>query len=346
MKTRLRSVKLGEPQTFKNITILPLITLADGTFQYRTLGQALADWDIAITETSDRGSVLGLKVVNRSSSPILLVDGEEVTGSRENRALNTSILIKEVSETVIPVSCTEPGRGSYITRSFSESGHLMAQKPRARKTHSVHQSLEMTGTPMADQGEVWSGIKTLHAKARTRSPNSAMSDIYKAREDDLRQCDAIFEPVPNQVGLLAILNGRPAGLDLLSLTSAYARLHPKLVRSYTLQGLLDGVPGSGHQSKISARSPVEISTSNLQFPPPDVSYSDLAQSFLAEIQAAEAHSFPSAGHGADYRYRRLATPQPSQHFPLSGAALVHADEIIHAAFFRLENPGESDKMVP
>jgi hypothetical protein len=46
-------------------------------------------------------------VVNRANKPVLLIDGEELAGAKQNRVLNTSILIKEVSETKIPVSCTE-----------------------------------------------------------------------------------------------------------------------------------------------------------------------------------------------------------------------------------------------
>ena len=69
VQTRLQSVQFGEAQTYKNITILPLIAPADGTFQYRTLGEALATWDIAITEVSAAGSVPDLMVVNRANKP-------------------------------------------------------------------------------------------------------------------------------------------------------------------------------------------------------------------------------------------------------------------------------------
>jgi len=328
MKARLQSIQLGEAQTYKNITILPLITLVDGTFQYHTLGEALAAWEIAITETSDNGTVPELKVVNRSQSSILLVDGEEVAGAKQNRVLNTSILIKGVSETVIPVSCTEQGRWSYASQAFSESGNLMARKSRARKTRSVQASLESHGKHDSDQEEVWDGIHELQAKACFTSPTSAMSDVYKSQEDDLRQCDAIFQPVPNQIGLLAIIDGRPVGMDMLSLAAAYAKLHSKLVRSYTLEGLLDG-----HTSPATTGSvpPSAISAEPLT----------LAQAFLAEIQTAEVRPFPSIGHGTDFRYRSAVSPKspsPSPRFSFAGSALVHANEVIHAAFFRMDDP--------
>ena len=79
--------------------------------------------------------------------------------------------------------------------------------------------------------------------------------------------------------------------------------------------------------------------------------SALAQSFLAEITAADERQYPSVGHGTDYRYR-LVAPKPSeggspisasqlsafQRFSLTGSALVHQNEVIHAAFFRLDDP--------
>src|SRR5271169_3242479 len=170
VKSRLRSVQFGEVQTYKNIAILPLIAPTDGAFKYRTLGEALATWDIAITEVSAGGSVPELMVVNRANKPVLLIDGEELAGAKQNRVLNTSILLKKVSETKIPVSCTEQGRWSYASKAFSESGNVMNYRTRSMKTQSVHCSLETTGTYHSDQSEVWDGIAELQAKACAKSP--------------------------------------------------------------------------------------------------------------------------------------------------------------------------------
>lgn len=313
VKSRLQSVQFAEAQIYKNIAIVPLIAPADGTFQYRTLGEALATWDVAITEVSQAGSVPDLMVINRANKPVLLVDGEELAGAKQNRVLNTSILLKEVSETKIPVSCTEQGRWSYASKALSESGNVMAYKSRSRKTRSVHQSLECCGAPKSDQGEVWDGIAELQAKACAQSPTSAMSDVYKARDEDLRKCDELFKPVPNQVGLLAFIGGRLAGADTISLTAAYAKLHSKLVRSYTLEGLLDTKQETTPADTIASH----------------------AREFLEEIAAAEERQFPSVGHGTDHRFQGNA---------LAGTALVHENEVIHAAFFRLDDPEQPERM--
>ena len=140
-----------------------------------------------------------------------------------------------------------------------------------------------------------------------------MSDIYTAREEDLRQCDEIFKPVANQIGLLAFIGGKPAGADMVSLASPYAKLHPKLVRSYTLEGLVEANPKPASADGITSR----------------------AQAFLAEITTAEERQFASVGHGTDYRYKAKA---------LAATALVHEHEVIHAAFFRLDETDRPEHM--
>ena len=100
---------------------------------------------------------------------------------------------------------------------------------------------------------------------------------------------------------------------MVSLTAAYAKLHPKLVRSYTLEGLLD--------TKAKSTAPDAITSS--------------AQAFLDEILAAEERQFPSVGHGTDHRYKGKA---------LAGTALVHKNEVIHAAFFRMDETEQPDHM--
>ena len=177
IKTRLQSVQFGEPQTFKNIAIVPLIAPVDGTFQYRTLGEALAAGDLVITEISANGSVPELLVVNRGNKPVLLIDGEELAGAKQNRVLNTSILLKEASETKIPVSCTEQGRWSHTSKPFSESGNVTAYKSRSKKARSVHSSLESCGAHMSDQGEVWEGIAELQARACAPSPKIGRAHV-------------------------------------------------------------------------------------------------------------------------------------------------------------------------
>jgi hypothetical protein len=324
VKTRLESVQFAEPQFYKNITIVPLIAPSDGKLPYRTLAEALTTKDVAITEVSAAGSVPDLMVLNRADISVLLVDGEELAGAKQNRVLNTSILLKEISETKIPVSCTEQGRWSYSSTFFGDSGNIMAHKSRSRKTNSVYSSLMSTGSHRSNQAQVWGDIAELQFKACVQSPTSAMSDVYKAREENLLKCAEIFKPVANQIGLLGFIDGKPAGADMVSRKGAYAKLHPKLVRSYALEGLVE--------------SSSDSQSSTTEVPEPDV-FTAQARQFLQEIVATEERQFPSIGHGTDFRYRTCppaSSTNPPPLVTICGTALVHENEVIHAAFFRMD----------
>ena len=120
----LSSLALGPRRQYKNMAVVPLFSpLSDGP-EYLTLKEGLERDLATIAEVSLGGSVPRLKVVNRAELPVLLVDGEELIGARQNRVLNTSMLLKEKSETEIPVSCTEQGRWHYTSHHFGHAGHI------------------------------------------------------------------------------------------------------------------------------------------------------------------------------------------------------------------------------
>src|SRR4030042_5850467 len=154
----LSELEPGELKVFKNMGIIPLFSSIDGSPTYLTLKEALEKRFLTITEVSQGGSVPELKVVNKAEIPVLLLDGEELAGAKQNRVLNTTILLKENSGTIIPVSCTEEGRWAYASREFEESGHTMNRNVRSRKVSSVSRSLKESHVYNADQGAVWEGI--------------------------------------------------------------------------------------------------------------------------------------------------------------------------------------------
>jgi len=191
----LSSLRLGEPQTHRNIVVFPMIGTNNGDSRWLTLGEAIERQLLVVTEVSRSGSVPELIVINRTDRPVLLLDGEELIGARQNRVLNTTILLKEKSETIVPVSCTEQGRWSYVSAAFAEAKLVMASKMRAQKMRSVSESLAAAAGYKSDQGEVWEEIAALHAKAGINSPTSAMHDVFKARERELEECLCRFAPV-------------------------------------------------------------------------------------------------------------------------------------------------------
>ena len=106
----LDTLKVGRKQTYKNLTIFPLLSTYRIAVDYLTLDEALGASLLEVTEVDTEGSVPELRVENKYAGMVLIMDGEELVGAKQNRIVNTTILIPPKSTTVIPVSCVEQGR--------------------------------------------------------------------------------------------------------------------------------------------------------------------------------------------------------------------------------------------
>lgn len=152
------NLEFGKMQSYKNISVIPLFNNVSSEFEYMALSEALNGKKLIISEISEGGSVPQLKVSNQYDVPVLVIDGEELVGAKQNRVLNTSILLKEKSDTIIPVSCSEQGRWSYRSGEFHDSGIIMERKIRAKKVESINYSLMYDDSYNSDQGKVWNDI--------------------------------------------------------------------------------------------------------------------------------------------------------------------------------------------
>lgn len=303
----LSKLEFGELRIFNNMAIIPLFTSINESPQYLILKEALDQGLLNITEISQGGSVPELKVVNKADIPVLLLDGEELAGAKQNRVLNTTILIRENSETIIPVSCTEQGRWVYASREFALSGNMMYRKARVRKVASVSRSLKDCLAYECNQGEVWEDIACFSMDADVSSPTGAMKDVFESKANDLNGYLDAFQYVPDQKGIFVMMNGRATGFDILSQSHTYELLHQKIVKSYAIDALV-------RQAKIT-----EI---------PSV---DKARAFIEGASACDEKRYESVGYGYDHRFEGKMTV---------GSSLVYQEKVIHMAFFRAD---ESDR---
>jgi hypothetical protein len=73
ISTYFGALKTGRQQSFKNLAIYPLLSDYKVTFDYLTLDEALNQHTIEIHEIDKDGSVPELKVVNKSSTMVLIL---------------------------------------------------------------------------------------------------------------------------------------------------------------------------------------------------------------------------------------------------------------------------------
>jgi hypothetical protein len=289
------------------MAVVPLYPAGNGDLQYLTLSQALSQGHLTIKEVSKSGSVPDLKAVNKSDLPVLLLDGEEVAGAKQNRVMNSSILLPAKSETTIPVTCTEQGRWSYDSPIFEDSGEFLAARMRGASSVEVGQSLRAAAGYRANQVASWERVACLMEDAEAPSPTAAMRDVYQQRRLDLDEYLKAFSCQTGQRGLLVFISGEVLGFDTVSLESAYRALHGKLIRSYAMEAIRSRGPEGANPAV------------------------EQAQAFIKEAAAADERSYDSVGLGRDHRFTGMR---------LVGSALIHKDEPIHTGFFRTSS-GES-----
>ncbi len=323
----LRGMELGKPQTHEAMVLFPITSGLNQGPDYITLSEALETGLFEVTEVGPGGAVPELKAVNKGEKPVLLLDGEELRGAKQNRVLNTTILIGPKTSVVIPVSCVEAHRWHGPSLHMQKSDHLMNRELRREKIHQVHFHLEQERAFITDQSEIWNDIDLMASRFDVNSPTAAMSDIYEAKKRDLEDFLRAFQLIPEQKGLLVFIEGRPVGLEFLSRDAAFSRLYQKLLKSYVLEAI-----GLKYE-KQTGKKPRRQKEKNREAGRP-VS-SDLARAFIEEAGRCEEKRFQSVGLGVSCRYLSNS---------IIGAALEVDGTIPHLVFFSMD--GGQDRNRP
>ena len=300
----LSHITVGQPLNFGNLTMFPLLNGGEEIADYLTLDDAIKQGKAIVTEVSDSGSVPELSFTNKGGLPVLLVDGEELIGAKQNRILNLTILAPPHQRLNIPVSCVERGRWSYRSAAFASAPRAQFAAARANKLASVSYSLRERGRADSDQSEVWQDIDRMAADLNVVSETSSMSDIYQSYSTNLTECVQKFSPVTGQVGAAFAISGEIIGFDLFDRASTLTRLLPKLVTSYAIQALSRGADSSDE-------APGE----------------EAVRELFDSVSNSPGRSFAATGEGEDVRIEEVS---------LSAAALVAKGRLIHLCGFRVK----------
>lgn len=96
MSEYIRGIQFGELKQFEGMAVLPVFSASGETMEYLTLKEAMDRNLLEITEKDEYGSVPELRVINRADIPVLILNGEELMGAKQNRIVNTSIMLKKI----------------------------------------------------------------------------------------------------------------------------------------------------------------------------------------------------------------------------------------------------------
>jgi hypothetical protein len=267
---------------------------------YLLLDEALSRKLARVSEVSAEGRVPELAFENASAEKILLVDGDELVGAKQNRILNLTILVGAGRKLAIPVSCVEQGRWRYRGADFGSAGRALFAKARARKTSQVTESMVMRRTRHSNQSQVWADVADKVAFCGAESETLAMSDAYESRAAQVEAYVRAFRAEPRQQGAVVAIDGRPVGVELFDSAAAFSRYLEKLTRSYALDAI------ETVNEKLLAPSEAEV------------------RRFLDSIRGAGGERFAALGEGEDIRLSGKG---------VAGGALALDGRLVHLAGF-------------
>ena len=291
-RNSLAGLKLGSPQVHLNLALFPLLDEVDRAPDYLLLDEALERRVAHVTEVSGEGRVPELAFENASSEKILLVDGDELVGAKQNRILNLTILVGVGQKIVVPVSCVEQGRWSYRSRDFRSAGRVLFGKARAKKVQRVSESLRSSGDRRANQSEIWADVAEKAAYLQVDSSTMSMGDIYEGRGSQLNAYVKAFQAERESAwrsGRDRREAGRGGTVRLLDRLRALPRKAPAQLCARCDRDRGWGATGSLPEDEV--------------------------RRFLDSIQAAAAERFTALGEGEDIRltgdgHRRRRARQP------------------------------------
>jgi hypothetical protein len=302
MTTKLSStIQLGEPVVHRGIVVAPLFPRRQPRADYITLEEAIP-LGFRVTEIDAAGSVPELLADNPLDSSVLLYDGEELVGAKQNRILNLTVLLPGVSDTRIPVSCVEQGRWSARSAAFAAADHAAYPELRRRKAELL--SADPLARGLAQHG-VWAEVDAKAHRLQAAAPTRAQADIFTSRDDELCALRQAFPPVAGQSGAIFALGEDTLTLDYVSQPHAFELLYPKLLDGYLLDAVerLDGEAANRR----------------------------MLEAFVERIETAPRSRRRSVGLGDDVRLRAER---------VVGSGLEVDDELVQLSAFSSDGSGE------
>jgi len=216
--------ELGEPRSFRALTLVPLFPAREPLLEYVGLDEAIAR-GLTVSEIGEEGVVGALAVTNPLPEPVLLYEGEELVGAKQNRIVERTLLVAAGATLKTPVTCVEQGR-------WAQGGALRPAP------HAAYP--ELRRAKLAGQQAAWTAIAAKQRRLKARSATGAAAALYESHRPALDEYLAVLPRAAGQAGAVAVIGGRLACLDYVSRPDVFAGLYSKLLRGYALDALEEG----------------------------------------------------------------------------------------------------------
>ena len=284
---------LGNKQAYKNMVVFPLFNDQEVSIDYILLDEATDANRVVISEDFEDGIVTELTIENASGENILILEGDELIGTKQRRSANTTMLIPAHSVVAIPVSCVERRRWYYQGRGMMSKDRVLL-----KRNIAVNESLPSAESLSSANGEtrdIWEiaskDTALYHVDEPTRIIDNTHPHDQQTIDDYLRH----VKVEDNQVGFLIMGNNKIVGCEYVGKYDTLSKTFSKLMTHY----ILDTMDTNKMTCPLSAR---------------------IASGFLNDIRLCTVKGRPSLSLGTDLHLESRN---------VTGSALSFGKELIH-----------------
>jgi hypothetical protein len=282
---------------------VPIRGNSASSIDYLLVDDALAAEKVVVEEVSEDGSVPELRMTNFSNRVVLVVDGTELVGAKQNRIVNASFLIPPESITRIPVSGVEQGRWHYRGREFKSSRHFSPHSIRRENADFQKTSFRQKRGYASDQGKVWACVADLSHKMDAPTATGAMHEVLERKHDSLEEYRKGIALEGAETGTAFFINGIFQGIELFDKAVTFRKMSPKLLSGIAA----DAMMAQGERlTAWRAKKPEEATK--------------YVKRILDEVRMAIFEKYEPVGVGEDWRYDAKRSFGKALHY---GADLIH-----------------------
>lgn len=240
MTVALPKLRVGDPIRYEALSVFPLFSEPNGRVEYRLSDEALADQSLLVEEIDESGSVPDLLVENKGDVRVLFLEGEELVGAKQNRILNTSVLVAAHTKIQIPVSCVEQGRWQHKSKFFGSSGSHTPSKLRRALKSSVSRSVKENRGHTSDQGAVWNEVASLNLSFGVDSDTAAMSDAFDTHQDRIATFRENLKYIDGASGVAVAIGKKIVALDVFDKPSTCQKVWDRMLSGVVFDAMEAG----------------------------------------------------------------------------------------------------------
>jgi|GEM_PF-6700777 len=229
--------EFGEPQTYKNLTIIPIISKGALHEPEFILIDDAEEQGLVKVEELPSARVEAVSVTSNANVDVLIPAFVNLKAGLQNRLIFEPFLIPATQEEpitmTVEVRCIEAGRWHPISRGSGELKMKVAKEytaPRLLRTLALKEKF-------LPQRSVWSMASAYLVSYDVSSSTADLTAVFERKSDEVDEYVRNFKSVEGQVGAAIFINGEFMALELYGSPRAWERVAEKVARTFALDAL-------------------------------------------------------------------------------------------------------------